>query len=244
MVNSKFSLLLVLLLVCDVQPVCAEPKAAAGGDVMLKKAQGMLRQLTQEKAALETEKSAWLNEKAELDTKVEALSAAVVKLAPLQDQVERYKSGIEALRSSLESQLQQEREAKQSLQTKHNEVLAKARDIQSDNLLLVQAVQEREQWISQCTERNNNLQQLNREVLTSYQEKGLLQHLAELEPLTGIARVQTESTSEDYRYKLTQLKITPFQPTASVTSPATANGTPPEPKPSQGQPADASEVRP
>lgn len=202
----------------------AEPKAP-GGDAAIKKAQGMIRQLTQEKAALSAEKAEWLNEKTELDSKIKALDDAVRKLQPLQGEVERYKSGLESVRTNLEAQLGQERQNRQALLEKHNAVVAKARDIQSDNQLLVQAVQEREQWIAQCGAHNRDLQAANREVLAKYQQKGLLQQLAELEPLTGIARVETESVVEDYQYKLQQLKITPFQ---AATDAATPSATPPE----------------
>ncbi len=210
-IKSYLPLVLFALLLTCIEDGRAEPKAPGGGDAAIKKAQGMIRQLAQEKSALEAEKTAWLNEKAELDAKLKALDDAVRKLQPLQGEVERYKNGLETVRSHLESQLGQERQTRQALLEKHNRVVAQARDIQSDNRLLVQAVQEREQWISQCGDVNRKLQTANQEILGKYQDKSLWQQLAELEPVTGIARVETETTVEDYRYKLQQLKITPFQ---------------------------------
>jgi len=243
-ISFYFPLVLFALLLASIEDGRADAKAPSGGDAMLKKAQGMIRQLSQEKTALEAEKTAWLNDKSALDAKVQALTAAVEKLLPLQAEVERYKSGLEAVRANLEAQLGQERQSRQALLAKHNDVVAKARDIQSDNQLLVQAVQEREQWIADCTTRNRAMQTANQEILAKYQEKGVWQQLAELEPVTGIARVETESVVEGYQYKLQQLKITPFQPAAGTdTSSAAAEpeaGATPEPAAAQsaegGQP--------
>lgn len=215
--------LCLLVLLAGIERVHAEPKTAAPGGEAIKKAQGLIRQLSQEKQALEAEKAAWASEKATLDAKIKSLEAAVSQLAPLQGEVVRYKAGLEAVKTSLEAQLGQQRQREQALLQKHNDVVKQARAIRDDNQLLVQAVQEREQWISQCSETNQKLQSASRQAIQRYQQKGLLQELAELDPITGIGQVETERVAEDYRYQLKQLQITPFQPAqplqAQVTSP-------------------------
>jgi len=55
------------------------------------------------------------------------------------------------------------------------------------------------------------------DVLTKYKEKSVWQELAELEPITGIGKVETDNLVEDYQYRLNQLKITPFQAQAEPT---------------------------
>jgi hypothetical protein len=72
--------LLVSGLLASAGPAQAEPKAAAPGGEAIKKAQGLIRQLSQEKAALEAEKTAWAGEKATLEAKVKNLDAAVAQL--------------------------------------------------------------------------------------------------------------------------------------------------------------------
>jgi chromosome segregation ATPase len=203
-------LLLLSALGCGYQTAGAEPKTN-DGSAAIKKAQGIIRQLTQEKAALEEEKTVLLTEKTAQEAKLNSLDEAVKKLLPLQGEVERYKSGLESVKSTLEAQLSQERQRQQALLQKHNEVVAKAKEIHGDNQVLVQAVQEREQWIEQCGERNKKLRTVNSDILGKYKEKGLWQQLAELDPLTGIGKVETETAVEDYKYKLQQLKTTPFQ---------------------------------
>ncbi len=201
--------LIILLLVA--QTPLAAPKTNDGNAAIVK-AQGMIRQLTQEKAALEAEKQQWQTEKADLDARIQALDSAAARLPALQGELERYKSALEAVRGNLETQLGQERQNRQALLEKHNAVVSKAKDIHSDNQLLVNAVREREQWITQCGQQNEKLRSTNLEILGHYRDKGFLQQLAELEPLTGIGQVDTETTVEDYTYKLKQLKITPFEP--------------------------------
>jgi hypothetical protein len=47
-------------------------------------------------------------------------------------------------------------------------------------------------------------------VLEEYQEPDFLENLKTLEPLTGITKVAKENQAQDYRYKLSDLKITPW----------------------------------
>jgi len=217
--NIKKVLLVSLLVpgwLAGVESAVAAPKTNDGNAAVIK-AQGMIRQLTQEKAALEAEKATLLTDKTAQDAKLSSLESAVKQLQPLQGEVERYKSGLESVRNTLEGQLNQERQARQALVQKHNDVVAKAKDIYADNALLVQAVKEREQWIAQCSSRNKELHTVYLDILSKYKTKSVWQELAELEPITGIGKVETDNLVEDYQYRLNQLKITPFQAQAEPT---------------------------
>jgi hypothetical protein len=201
-------------------PVLAvEPKSADAGSAM-KKAQGLIRQLSQEKTVLEAEKTAWLAEKAKveqeklaMEAKLKILSMEISKLQSLQAEVVRYKQSMETLKSGYDKQLEQERNKEQNLVQKHNGMIMKANAIFADNQLLVQAVRERETWISQCTISNQKLRTAFSELLDHYRQRdnGFLQQLTELEPLTGLGEMATENTLEEYRYQLKHLQITPFQ---------------------------------
>lgn len=201
----------------------AEPKGGADANLreVLRKAQGVLHQLTEQKAALEAEKATLQSEKTALEDKVKNLEASLHKLEVLPAQVEQCKASIESLQTSkttLESQISQGRDQAQALLQKQRDIVAKARAIQDDNQLLVDAVKEREQWINQCGERNKALLQANGELLEKYKDKGLWERVGDLEPFTGLGKVQTENAAEEYRYKLYQLKSTPFQPTMPTPS--------------------------
>ncbi|NJA05992.1 hypothetical protein HC024_09675 [Methylococcaceae bacterium WWC4] len=146
--------------------------------------------------------------------------------------MERYKAGLDSVRGSLENQLVQQRQREQALLQKHNDVVLQARAIREDNTVLVQAVQERERWISQCGELNRQLREVGRDIVQHSGDKSLFEQLAELEPITGIAQVQNEAQAETYRYRLRQLKVTPFEavvPVQSDGTPAAAAAMPAEP---------------
>ncbi|WP_347989125.1 hypothetical protein [Methylomonas sp. AM2-LC] len=242
-------LVLIVSLLSAVSVVSAEPKAAGDGGVAIKKAQGLIRQLSQEKSVLEAEKTAWLTEKTALESKLKSREEELKKLEPLPAEVERYKTGLETVKTTLESQLGQERQSRQALLQKHNDMIVKANAINADNQLLVQAVREREQWIEQCSKHNQDLRKVNLDILGKYREKGLLQQIGELEPFTGIGQVETESIIEDYRYKLQQLKITPYKPSqqpVTDSAPAASSTNNPVEAPASateqvGQPGDAVE---
>lgn len=190
------------------RPVWAETsKKDAAAAQAIRKAQGMLRQLSQEKADLEAEKMA-------LQEQVKKLEGRVRELEPLRDELERHKSALETLKSAqsaLESQLHGERERGRTLQHQQREVLAQARKIQADNNLLVQAVKEREEWIARCSALNKDMLDTNRELVDRYKQKGFWDKLAEIEPLTGIGKVKTENAEQEYRFRLKDLTVTPFE---------------------------------
>ncbi len=211
-------------------PALAEPKSQdAGLKEVLRKAQGVLHKLSEEKAALEAEKATLLGDKAALEDRVKKLEESVRKLETLPAEVERCKAGAESLqgaKAELESQIGQARDKEQGLLRKQREIVAEAREIQADNQLLVEAVKEREQWIGQCGRNNRQLLDANRELLEKYKDKGFWDKIADLEPLTGIGKVVTENAAEDYRYRLHQLKATPFQPQAPAPAEPPPDGAP------------------
>jgi DNA repair exonuclease SbcCD ATPase subunit len=185
----------------------AAPKQNDAAAQALRKAQGMLRQLSEEKAALEAEKKALADE-------AEKLRGEVARLEPLKGLVEQYRAGLENSRSAngaLQEQLQRAGTRERNLQDKLKEIVAQAKSIQNDNHLLVAAVREREKWIAQCTENNKALIAANGEMLDQYRNKGFWDKLAEVEPITGIGKVETENLAEAYQFKLQDLKVTPFE---------------------------------
>ncbi len=184
----------------------AAPKQETPEQQAYKKAQGVVRQLTEEKRAMETEK-------AELLEQVKQLESKNRQLELLQGEIQLHKSQAEILRNtnnSLSSQLTNEREKQQALHRKLNEIVAQAKLIQNDNQLLVSAVNEREQWIKQCYDKNRQLVEAHQVLIGKYQDKGFWDQLAEMEPITGIGNVDTQNTVESYQFKLDDLRVTAF----------------------------------
>lgn len=195
-----------------------EPKII-DGSTLIKKAQGVIRQLVEDKAALSTENTRLLNENKTLQDQVLQLKSQKQQITVLQNQLTTSKQSMQVMKTDFETKLTQELTREQAIVDKHNALVAEAEKVNEDNQLLVKALQEREQWIGQCSQQNGKLLNVNQQLIASYKEKGFWQQLADLEPLTGIGTVQTENTAEQYRYNLKHLKITPFQD-APVETPA------------------------
>jgi septal ring factor EnvC (AmiA/AmiB activator) len=197
---------LALCCTLNVNAVYAQPKPENPSSQALKKAQGVVRQLTEEKTVLETEKTA-------LQEQVKKLEGLVKQLEPLPGEVRRYQTAAETLRtgnSTLAAQLAHAQQKQQELHRKLQEVVAQAKLIQTDNQLLVSAVKERGQWISRCADKNRGLVTANGELVGKYKDKGFWGKLGELEPFTGIANVEIQNTVESYQFKLDDLAVTAF----------------------------------
>lgn len=183
------------------------PKGDPGVIQTLRKAQGMLRQLSQEKADLETKN-------AELQERVKSLESTVQRLAPLESEVRHQKASLEALQSqnqSLQTRIGGDAERINTLGERHRKTAGELEKVKRDNLLLVNAVKERTQWIEDCSGKNKSLIQVNREILEKFSQKGFWENLATAEPLTGIGAVADENVVQEFHYKLENLEVTPFQ---------------------------------
>jgi hypothetical protein len=212
--TSWLTMLFLAALHCGTDAYAQAPKQNDAASQALRKAQGLLRQLTEEKAALEAEKKV-------LGTELDKLRNDVAQLAPLKGQVEQYRVGLansQSANGALHEQLSRAGQREQKLHEKLKEIIAEAKKIQNDNQLLVAAVQEREKWIGQCTENNASLIAVNSEMLDKYRDKGFWENLVEMEPITGIGKIASENLAETYQFRLEDLKATPFESTLNTTT--------------------------
>ncbi len=190
------------------------PKQSDAAQQALKKAQGVLRQLNEEKAVIEAEKKTLSDEKTALQMQVEKLETALKQLAPLQAEITLQKSAADSLRNSngaLNSQLSRSQANERDLNKKLQGTVAQAKLIQGDNQRLVSAVQERERWIGRCGEKNRDVIAAANELSAKYQSKSAWATLSEIEPFTGIGNVDTQNTVQNYQFKLDDLNVTPFE---------------------------------
>lgn len=174
----------------------------------LAKAQFMLRQATGEKAEVQQQADA-------LKKQVEQLTKelALVKTAAgdtQQKMAEKFNGTIEQwkqhdekineqlalLRAQLKEQAQQRAQVEDKLK------------VQTDNFAL-------------CYGNNKQLLALNNELLSRYQNKGVLDAVSQKEPFTGRKQVEIENLVQDYRYRIDDLKIgAPVEPSAEQQSSA------------------------
>jgi len=206
MIRNRKVCLLLLLCLLPGATAYAVPKQEAAAQRAAKKALGMMRRLAEEKRALETEKTALLE-------RMHALENTTKQLEPLQGELQMHKQQAETLRNNngtLEARLLSEQQKRQELHRKLSEIVAQAKLIQNDNRLLISAVNEREQWISRCSDKNRQLLEADYALVDKYRDKGFWDKLAKIEPFTGIGRVEVQNTVETYQFKLEDLKVTAF----------------------------------
>ena len=213
-INSR-ALFFVLAIVWHTE-IHAEvaPKQSDAAQQALKKAQGVLRQLGEEKAVLESEKNALIQEKTALQEQLKKLESMIKQLEPLKTEVATQKAYADSLRNSnnaLSSQLNHAHENERRLKETQQEIITQAKLIQSDNQQLVAMVQEREKWITSCNEKNRNVVTAANELAEKYQNKSLWTKLSEDEPFTGIGNVESQNTLQTYQFKLDDLKVTAFE---------------------------------
>lgn len=207
----------------------AEKKGDSDIVQTLNKAQGMLRQLSQEKAELEAKTAEMEKELADakknLEEQGKQLATKLKELQVVQADVKHkadivtvleknngiLKNNNEILKANIEKLKQQYGEQVQTLQEQSRRVAADLTANQQDNALLVHAVKERSEWIEKCTQQNGQLIKINKDILDHFRDKSFWDSLQDAEPLTGIASVAKENKIEDYRYQLNDLRVTPWK---------------------------------
>jgi predicted RNase H-like nuclease (RuvC/YqgF family) len=229
-VATGFILVIGIVVLCTLLPEdsFAEAKKPDASAQALRKAQGMLRDLTATVTSLQAEKTA-------LQEQVDKLNVRVKELEGLQDQVRQQKSALDSLHSNneqLQGRLSSEARRFESLSGKLRETQQELGRYRQDNALLVQAVNERSQWIKACSDKNAQMLGANKELLKKYQDKGLWTVLKD-EPFTGFASVAEENAAQDFRFKLEDLKVTPWR------EPESQSRGRPEQEPSPAEEADA-----
>lgn len=186
-------------------PAIAQQKKAATDAAVtqaLRKAQGMVQQLS--------------DENAQLNEQVLRLQAQLDLLAPKAKQFDRSSAEL-AQQANAATAL---REQNRGLVERTGRDAARIRELQDtaalarqDNALLARAVLEREQWNAGCAARNEDLRKMNDELLVKYQQKGIWQALRNAEPVTQIGHVAEEREAQAYRFKLEDLRATPLPST-------------------------------
>lgn len=233
-------LLIAALILTGSGPAIAEsPKGGADAAMAqsLRKAQGMVRQLSQEKADLE----------AKLEEQAKVLEAKTAETTALQTQLQQAQANLQALqknvavleaekkkltaekttllneRAALQHEVAEQHSKLQALAELQQQTAMELERFQRDNLMLVGAVKERESFMRDCTIKNQGLLKANRDLLDQFSQEGLWDKVKLAEPFTGIGRVGRENAVQDYKYRLEDLEVTPWQePSAAAAEPPQA----------------------
>lgn len=204
MKTRLFSLLLVIVAGWMFATAAqAERRDDARGADPVKKAQYMLRQLSQQKAQLEAENARLSGELDDLKKQLADLESGLNKtkktLSKSQDSNDR-----------LVKRVKDDHEKMQALMEKYRDTVQLLRMEKANVAHLTSAVTERNGWIDRCKANNHELIAINNELVGRYQNKGVWDALKQSEPLLGISDARLEVIAEDYKYRIEDLQVVNF----------------------------------
>ncbi|MCB1743771.1 MAG: hypothetical protein KDK91_25575 [Gammaproteobacteria bacterium] len=198
----------------------AQARRSDGGDQALKRAQYMLRSLTEEKAALEAQLGRLQAEQVEKDKALASLQAQNDALTARLEQ-------FGAVNQQMVQRIQADAERYRQLAERFRQAVVMIKQANRDNAFLVEAVKEREAWIEGCVSRSRELVSVNNELLQRYLQEGF----DNSDSILGLKRVQIENTAQDFRFRIEDLEGEAFQGQTDVQSHVRV--------PDQGVPADS-----
>jgi chromosome segregation ATPase len=165
--------------------------AADAEDQKVQRFQRMLRQVSQERDALQAENTRLKSEIEELNRK----HAGVKKNSDAAQAKSR--ESIAALNADLQ----------QTTQNLHR--------TESEKNLLQETVVGQAQQLETCESHNVKLLQVNRDLLGQYENKGFFDSLMQREPIIGLKGVELENIVQDYQDRLDRLVFRKKEPTAT-----------------------------
>ena len=194
----RFALCLLVIGNCDAQQA-ADPQQTAAA---LARAQGLLRQIGQQKIQLETDNATLAAELAgttqRLDRAETKLKNLALDLASSERQNERDAGAIERLQNRLEKTTDRLREFVEKFKTT-SRTLAQTQfektEVEAD------LARTREE-LADAEQKNLALYSANVELLDLYTNKTPLQGILQREPFTGIKNVEFENIRERYEYEM------------------------------------------
>jgi len=199
------SLLSLTLFLTGLQVVQAEARRDGNAADPLRRAQYMIRQLSQEKSKLEAET-------ARLNAEVQSLNSQIETLQGQLDKTQGKLGQSRERNDQLVTRVKSDVEKYRQLADKYRQTVVTLKAAIADNQHLVQAVNERDDWIGQCQQKNESMYQANVELLDRYQHKTAWDALKQDDPVTGIASVELENQVQDFQFKLEDLQVTPYKP--------------------------------
>lgn len=181
--NHGFRLMLGCALLA-VAPVYAAP------DEAMARAQFMIRQISAERDQLQTDRASLQQQLAELQKKYAGLETKNSKSSgDMQQQYAKLRDDLQAERSAHEASRAQ---------------LATAVSI---NNSCSDTVSHQSDMMTLCIGNNHKLYDINRTVLSRYENKNMLDSLIQADPVTGISQVAIENLIDDTQYKLDDLRL-------------------------------------
>lgn len=194
----RVALCLLMVGTCDAQQA-ADPQQTAAA---LVRAQGLLRQLGQQKTQLETDNAVLAAELAGATRRLEQATAKLknleLDLASSERQHERDAGAIERLQNRLDKTTQRLREFVEKFKATSQTLAQTQYEKSGIEAELARARDE----LADAEGKNLALYAANIELLDRYTNKSPLDGILQREPFTGIKNVEMENVREQYEYEL------------------------------------------
>lgn len=187
--------------------VAEEARAGADAAAAIQRLQVQLQRLSAERARLTSELDTTSSELTAATAELETVTAERDKLARQAQVDARRIGGLEDANEQFRERTELLNERLNELLERYREAVVTLREMQADRDNWQTIAEGHESRIAICEEQNNQLHDIGMEALERYENKGCLSRFAQLEPFTGIKRVQIENMVADYRRLLDELYI-------------------------------------
>lgn len=165
---------------------------------MLRRVQGQLNEIQQQKTLLEQEKSGLSGQVEELKKKADGLASANARRATLERELEALNKG----KADLDEKFQETGKALQEMTKKQAEAMLTLQHKEQEIKRFEAEVSRQTRQVESCEAKNSRLYQINAELMDKYQSKGVFGALLQAEPFTQLKSVEVENLLQEYRDKL------------------------------------------
>ncbi|MEM7468453.1 MAG: hypothetical protein AAF387_16410 [Pseudomonadota bacterium] len=200
-------LILLFILCIPFTQICAQQVDPAQLQQALARAQGLLRQLAQQKGALEAEKAKMQAELAGIERKLKreqnANTDLEAELASSQRETGRITGSLNATKSRLDR-----------VENRLKEIVGKYKALDASNTATLQEkadleteLADTQQQLADANQKNEEMYQANQELLNKFINKGPWDSMLQLEPFTGIKQVEIENIEQEYQFRLEDARL-------------------------------------
>ena len=204
--KNRLVILLAIPVIFSSFSAFGEARRDGGADDPMRRAQLMIRQLSQQKSSLEAEN-------AKLNQDIQGLNGQLEKLESQIAKMQKKLASSSTRNEQLTDRVKSDIEKFKQLADRFRETSTKLAGANRDNTHLIKAVEERETWINQCHNKNNEMFNANQELLTLYENKSAWDTFKQKENVVGLAKVDLENQLQEYEFKIEDLKTITFRPT-------------------------------
>jgi chromosome segregation ATPase len=161
----------------------------------------------------------------QLDAATKAQAAAERKFNGLQQQTNREgqsQQAVEGANQKLNAQLA-------AVVGRYKEMTQQLKDVETDRASLRIKSADDARKLSTCIDHNAQMYLLSEEILGRYEHRGFWTRAADVEPFTRLSRTRLENLADDYRERISELRIKPTAATAPGGAASAAGHAAPKP---------------